>query len=78
MFNPLTMLSAEQQQFLKEVQKFTKDIKAVIHKEGSSLTFTLLTSNPQAEQYLPQIRDAMVGSIAQTLYTLFNITGKVE
>lgn len=77
--NPLAMMSEEQQEMLAKVQKFTKDIKAVVHKEGSNgFTVTLSTKNPQAEQYLSQIRASMINSLAQTLYTFFNITGRVE
>lgn len=77
--NPLQMMSPEQQKLLVEVQKFTKDIKAVIHKEGdNSFTVTLNTDNPEAQQYLPQIQNSMINSLAQTLYTFFNITGTVE
>lgn len=76
--NPLAMMSDEQQKMLGEVQKFTKDIKAIIKKEGdNSFTVTLNTKNEQARQYLPQIRESMIGSLAQMLYTLFGITGKV-
>lgn len=78
-FNPLTMMSENQRKLLLEVQKFTKDINAVIHKEGdNSFSVTLNTDNDQAKQYLPQIRESMINSLAQTLYTFFNITGKVE
>lgn len=77
--NPLAMLNPEQQKMLQEVQKFTKDIKAVVKKEGdSSFTVTLNSENPQAQQYLPQIRESMINSLAQTLYTFFNITGRLE
>ena len=77
--NPLSMMSPEQQKLLTEVQKFTKDIKAVIKKEeDSGFTVILNTNNPQAKQYLPQIRESMINSLAQTLYTFFGITGKVE
>lgn len=76
--NPLAMLNPEQQKMLEEVQKFTTDIKAVVKKEGNGFSVTLNTDNPEAEQYLPQIRDSMINSLAQTLYTFFNITGKVE
>ena len=73
------MLSSEQAKFLTEVQKFTKDIRAIVHKNGTiGLTITLMTDNPQAEQYLPQIRDSLISSMAQTLYTFFNIQGRVE
>ena len=76
--NPMTMLSEEQQRMLQEVQKYTKDIKAVVKKEGdSSFTVTLNTNNSEAEQYLPQIRASLISSIAQTLYTFFNIQGHV-
>ncbi len=76
--NPLTMMSEEQQKMLAEVQKFTKDIKAVVHKEGdNSFTVTLNTNNPKAQEYLPQIRESMISSLAQTLYTFFNIKGSV-
>lgn len=77
--NPLAMLSPEQQRLLTEVQKFTKDIKAVVKKEGdNSFSITLHTNNPQAEPYLSQIRNSLINSTAQTLYTFFNISGKVE
>ncbi len=77
--NPLTMLNPDQQKLLQEVQKFTKDIIAVIHKEGdNSFTVTLNTENSEAQQYLPQIRGSMINSLAQTLYTFFNITGKID
>lgn len=77
--NPLAMMSEEQQKMLAEVQKFTKDIKCVVKKEGdNSFTVTLNTDNAQAKEYLPQIRTSMITSLAQTLYTFFGITGKVE
>jgi len=77
--NPLAMLSQDQQKMLTEVQKFTKDIKAVVKREGSNgFSVTLNTNTPQAEPYLPQIRESLINSIAQTLYTFFNITGRVE
>ena len=76
--NPLAMMSEEQQKMLQEVQKFTTDIKATVKKEGNGFTLILDTNNPQAEQYLSQIRDSVISSMAQTLYTLFNIQGRVE
>lgn len=77
--NPLQMLSPEQQKTLQEVQRFTAYIKAVVRKEGNNgLSIILNTENPDAEQYLPRIRDSLINSIAQTLYTFFNITGRVE
>lgn len=78
-FNPLSMMSEEQQKMLAEVQKYTKDIKAVVKKEGdNSFAVILDTKNEQAKEYLPQIRDSLINSIAQTLYTFFNIAGKIE
>lgn len=76
--NPIAMLSPEQQKFLVEVQKFTKDIMAVVRWEGNTTTVTLSTSNPQAESYLPQIQQALISSIAQTLYVMFGVKGRVE
>lgn len=77
--NPLQMLNPEQQKLLEEVQKYTKDVKAVIKKEGeNSFTVTLITDNPEAQQYLSQIRKSMITSLAQTLYTFFGITGRIE
>ncbi len=78
-FNPLSMLNPEQAKMLEEVQKFTKDIKTVIKKEGdNSFTVTLITDNEEAKQYLSQIRGSMISSLAQTLYTFFGVTGKIE
>lgn len=77
--NPMTMFSEEQQKMLAEVQKFTTDIHAVIKKEGEGNFIVVLnTTNPEAQQYLPQIRVAMINSLASTLYTLFNIQGHIE
>ena len=77
-FNPMSMLNPEQQKLLAEAQKFTKDIKCVVHKEGESkFTVTLNTNSAEARQYLPQIRGSMINSLAQTLYTFFGITGSV-
>ena len=77
--NPITLMSPEQQKMLSEVQKYTKDIKAVITREGdNSLTVILETNNPQAQPYLKQVRDSLISSVATTLYTFFNVTGRVE
>ena len=77
--NPLAMLNPEQQELLQKLQKFTKDINCTVHKEGSnSFTVTLITNNLEAQQYLPQIRNSLITSLAQTLYTFFNIQGRVE
>jgi len=77
--NPMTMLNPEQQKMLVEVQKYTKDIKATIKKEGgNSFILTLNTTNPEAQRYLPQIRESMINSLAQSLYTLFGIQGRIE
>lgn len=78
MFDPMGMLSGEQQQFLQEVQKFTKDINAVIKRDGKSITVLLNTTNTNAEQYLPRIQDAVINSLAQSLYMLFNIKGRIQ
>jgi len=77
--NPMSMMSEEQQKMLGEVQKFTKDIQAVVKKEGdNSFTLTINTDNAEAKPYLSQIRESIINSLAQTLYTFFNITGKIE
>ena len=77
--NPMLMLGPEQQKMLAEVQKFTTNIKAIVKKHGNNgFTVTLDTNNKEAEQYLPQIRESLISSIAQTLYTFFNIQGKIE
>jgi len=77
--NPMTMMTPEQQRLLTEVQKYTKDIKAIIKREGNNgLTVILSTNNPQAEPYLSQIRGSLISSLATTLWTFFGITGRVE
>ena len=77
--NPLAMLNPEQQKMLEEVQKYTKDIHAIIKREGAnSFTVTLNTDNAQARQYLPQIRGSLITSLAQTLYTFYDIQGRIE
>ncbi len=77
--NPMQMLNPEQAKMLAEVQKYTKYIKAVITKKGdNTLTLILETDNPEAEQYLPQIRESLINSLAQTLYTFFDVQGRIE
>ena len=77
-FNPISMLTQEQQKFLQEVQKFTSYINVVIHKRDDSFEVTFSTENPQAKPYLSQFRDSTITSLAHTLYTFFNIVGKVK
>lgn len=73
------MLNPEQQKLLAEVQKYTKDINATIKREGeNSFSVILNTNNPQAQPYLSQIRNSLISSVAQTLYTFFNVQGRVE
>lgn len=77
--SPMSMMTPEQQRLLTEVQKYTKDIHALIKRDGNnSLTVILNTTNPLAEPYLSQIRNSLISSLATTLYTFFNIQGHVE
>ena len=78
MFNPFTFASPKQQQEIIKVQKITKNIRYVVHTEDneSRIEFTLVTDNPEAKLLLPQLREGIVTSVTQMLYTLYGMEGE--
>lgn len=76
MVNPLAFLSPQQQEMLKKIQAVSQHIKAQIKTSDNELQVSLKTENPEAVQLVPQIQEALVNSIAQTLYQMFNIEGE--
>lgn len=76
MVNPLAFLSPQQQEVLEKIQAISQNINAQIKTSDNEVQISLKTDNPEAAQLVPQIQEALVNSIAQTLYQMFNITGK--
>ena len=74
--NPLAFLTPQQQETLKKIQAVSQHINAQIKSSDNELQVSLKTENPEAAQLVPQIQEALVNSIAQTLYQMFNITGE--
>lgn len=74
----MSMLNAEQQRAIAEVQKHTNYIKATITSDDKSVTCSLTTTEKEAEQWIPQIKEGMIQSIAQTLQVLFGISGEIK
>lgn len=61
---------------LAQMQAVTSHIKARIHTENNRITIDLDTGDPGAAQWLPQVTEGIVGSVAQSLYQLFGIQGE--
>jgi hypothetical protein len=74
--NPLAFLTPQQQEVLQRIQAVSKNINAEIKTSDNQLQVWLKTDNPEAAQLVPQIQEALVNSIANTLYQMFNITGQ--
>ena len=74
--NPLAFLTPQQQEVLQRIQAVSKNINAEIKTSDNQLQVWLKTDNPEAAQLVPQIQEALVNSIANTLYQMFNISGQ--
>lgn len=74
--NPLAFLTPQQQEALKRIQAVSQNISAQIKTSDNQLQVWLKTDDPEAAQLLPQIQEALVNSIAGTLYQMFNISGE--
>jgi len=78
MIDPMAFASPQQRQKLAEMQAVTRNITYIVHTEDEAnrVEVTLESEDPQAAQVIPQIREAVVDSITQTLYTMFAMSGK--
>lgn len=74
--NPMAFMTPQQQETLKKVQAISKYISAQIKTQDNEIHVLLKTDNPEAAQILPQIQEGLVNSIANSLYQMFNISGK--
>lgn len=74
--NPLAFLTPQQQETLKKIQEISKNISAQIKISDNHLQVWLKTDDPEALKLLPQIQEALVNSIAGTLYQMFDISGE--
>jgi hypothetical protein len=77
-FNPLAMMTPQQREQLAKMQQFTKNVKYTVHTDDDEnhVEVFLKTDDSQAAQLLPQIREGIVDSITQMLYTMFAMEGK--
>ena len=77
-FNPLAFATPKQKEELAKMQQFTKNIRYTVHTEDSEnrVEVSLKTDDPQAAQLLPQIRESIVGTVTQALYTIFAMEGE--
>ena len=78
MIDPMAFASPQQRQKLAEMQEVTRNISYVVHTEDDEnrIEVTLESEDPEAILVIPQIREAVVDSITQTLYTMFAMSGK--
>lgn len=78
MIDPMAFASPQQRQKLAEMQEVTRHITYIVHTEDEAnrVEVTLESDDPQAISVIPQIREAVVDSITQTLYTMFAMSGK--
>jgi len=77
-FNPMAMATPQQREQLAKMQQFTKNVKYIVHTDDSEnrVEVSLKTDDPKAAQLLPQIREGIVDSITQMLYTMFAMEGE--
>lgn len=74
--NPMAFMTPQQQETLKKIQEVSKNISAQIKTSDNQLQVWLKTDDPEAAKILPQIEEALVNSIAGTLYQMFAISGE--
>lgn len=73
----MVMFTPQQQAELLKMQQFTKNVKYIVHTDDSEnrVEVSLKTDDPQAAELLPQIREGIVSSVTQMLYTMFAMQG---
>lgn len=67
----------KQREALQQMKVLTKNITATITKREDGIIVVLKTDDSQAQQVLPQISEALVNSVGQTLNSFFEITGEI-
>ena len=72
-----TFATPKQREALQQMKGFTKSVTATISKKKDGVSVILKTDDAQAQQVLPQISEALVNSIGQTLGSFFEITGEI-
>ena len=78
MINPemlMSMMSPQQKANLARVKEMAKDVKALIKTRQNGVEVILVSDNVQGQQMIPQLKEAVVASIAQSLTMLFGIKG---
>lgn len=76
MINPLAFMTPQQQELLKKIQAVSQHIDAQIRTSDGKLEVWLKTDDPEALKIVSQIQEALVNSIASTLYQMFSISGE--
>ena len=76
MINPFSLLNPNQMDTLQKIQQVSRNIKVEMATSDRELSLKFVTDDPQAAELIPSIQEALVTSIANTLYQMFNIGGK--
>jgi hypothetical protein len=74
----MAFATAQQKEQLMKMQTLTRKIRYVVHTEDAEnrVEVTLKTDDPEAAQLLPQLREGIVTSVTQMLYTMFAMEGE--
>ncbi|MDD4986013.1 MAG: hypothetical protein PHQ43_09530 [Dehalococcoidales bacterium] len=78
MFDMNTMLRTygiDSETFTK-MQAITSRIKAEVSTDNNEVKVRLETSDPEANELMLQVKEAVIKSVAQCLYQFFGIQGK--
>lgn len=76
MINPFSLLNPNQMDTLQKIQQVSRNIKVEIATSDRELALKFITEDAQAAELIPSIQEALVTSVANTLYQMFNIGGK--
>lgn len=78
MFDMNTMLRTHgiDPETFTRMQSITSKIKAEVSTDNNEVKVRLETSDTEANELMPQVREAVVKSVAQCLYQFFGIQGK--
>jgi hypothetical protein len=76
MINPFSLLNPNQMDTLQKIQQVSRNIKVEMATSDRELTLKFVTEDSQAAELIPSIQEALVTSIANTLYQMFNIGGE--
>ncbi len=71
----LRMMTPAQQAQIAQMQAVTSRIRASIHTEDGKVSIAFTADDPEATQAVPQVVEAIVTSVANSLYQIFGVQG---